>query len=66
MTNILWQPSRGGSVLLETYAPADVIICAPALLDDRYAEEEYIIDRRRLRAVRVIERFSQRDFPESR
>jgi hypothetical protein len=47
----------GGSVVLETLAPPNAIICAPALLDDRYAEEEYIVDRRRLTLVKVIDRF---------
>jgi hypothetical protein len=55
----LWQRSRGGSVLLQAYAPAAAIICAPSLLDDRYAEQEYVIDRRRLAKIRVLERFPQ-------
>lgn len=55
----LTRTSDGGSVLLETLAPAEAIICAPALLDDRYAEKEYIVDRRRLKVVKVIDRFSQ-------
>jgi hypothetical protein len=49
---------KGGSVLLETLAPPSAIICAPALLDDRYKESEYIVDRR-LTFVRLIERFNQ-------
>jgi len=55
-----WQTTQGGSVLLEAHAPTDAIICAPALVNDGYGEEEYIVDRRRLGAVRVIERFPQR------
>jgi hypothetical protein len=54
-----WRASDGGSALLETLAPPDAIICAPALLDDRYAEKEYIVDRRRLTSVKAIERFTQ-------
>jgi hypothetical protein len=29
------------------------------LLDNRYGEQEYIVDRRRLRAVTMLERFEQ-------
>jgi hypothetical protein len=31
----------------------------PGLLDDRYGEQEYVVDRRLLKAITVIERFSQ-------
>jgi hypothetical protein len=34
-------------------------VCAPGLLDDRYGEQEYVVDRRLLKAITVIERFSQ-------
>lgn len=54
------QTCDGGSVLLSAFAPPDAIVCSPALLDDRYGEQEYVIDRRRLIAVRVLERFPQR------
>jgi hypothetical protein len=60
-----WRASQGGSVLLKTKAPARAVICAPALLNNRYGEEEYFVDRRRLTKVVVLERFSQlslRDF----
>jgi len=50
---------NGGTVLIATFAPPEAIICAPALLDNRYAEMEYVIDRRRLTSVIVIERFAQ-------
>jgi hypothetical protein len=50
---------KGGTVLLETFAPADAIICAPALLKADWQEREYILDRRRLTAVKVLERFPQ-------
>jgi len=49
----------GGSVLLEAHASENAIICAPALLADRYKESEYIVDRRRLKSVRAIDRFPQ-------
>lgn len=49
----------GGSVLLETLAPTEAIICAPVIHNDRYGEQEYLVDRRRLRSVRVLERYRQ-------
>lgn len=51
----------GGTVLLRTVAPSAAIICAPHLLGARRrAEEEYIVDRRRLSdGVTVLKRFSQ-------
>ncbi len=49
----------GGTVLLKTVAPADAIISAPCLVADRYEEGEFIVDRRRLKKVLVLERFSQ-------
>lgn len=61
-----YRMSTGGSVLLETLAPAEAIICAPALLDDRYGEKEYIVDRRRLTFVNVIDRFPQLSVDEFR
>ena len=57
--NRYYRSSDGGSVLLEGFASRSAIICAPALIDDRYGEEEFIVDRRRLSAVRVAERFAQ-------
>jgi hypothetical protein len=45
----------GGSVLLATNAPADAIVCS--LIDDRFVEMEYTVDRQRLRSVEVLERF---------
>lgn len=59
-----WRTFKGGSVLLETRAPPEAVICAPAMFDDRYAEREYIVDRRRLSAVKVVQRFSQLDLKE--
>jgi hypothetical protein len=54
-----WRSSEGGSVLLKTTASAQAIICAPAHGDNRYEEQEYLLDRRRLERVEVIERFTQ-------
>lgn len=51
--------ANGGSVLLATLAAPEAIICAPALISDNYAEQEFIIDRRRLGKVHVEERFPQ-------
>jgi hypothetical protein len=45
--------------IIETLAPAKAIICAPALIDDDDDEAEYVVDWRRLRKVRVLERFRQ-------
>ena len=52
--------SMGGSVLVRTVAPSEAIICAPHVLGARRpAEAEYIVDRRRLTDVTVLERFAQ-------
>lgn len=50
---------RGGTVLLQAHASADAIICAPALMEElpHAPECEYIVDRRRLSDVKVLERF---------
>jgi hypothetical protein len=45
-----------GTVLLQVHAPKEAIICAPMHNDNRYGEMEYLVDRRRLRDVRVLER----------
>lgn len=54
-----WRAHKGGSVVLMTRAPATAIVCAPARVDDSYAEQEYIVDRRRLGAVSVVARYSE-------
>lgn len=51
--------SRGGGVLLAAVVEPAAIIAAPAILDDRYGEHEYIVDRRFLSKVRVVERFPE-------
>lgn len=55
----LRRAAMGGSVLIETLAPPEAIICAPALIDASYGEREYLIDRRQLRSVTVVEQFAQ-------
>jgi hypothetical protein len=58
--NDLRRACDGGSVLLQTAAPADAIICAPHVLGAiRPAEAEYVVDRRQLRRVTVLQRYSQ-------
>ncbi|MBN9438065.1 hypothetical protein [Bosea sp. (in: a-proteobacteria)] len=49
----------GGSVHLKTEAPATAIICAPCLIDDGMDEGEFLVDRRRLGRVEVVDRFSE-------
>jgi hypothetical protein len=55
----LCRSSLGGSVLLETMASADAIICRVPKSQDRYSEEEFVVDRRHLTSVKVIERFTE-------
>ena len=55
-----WQMLEGGSVLLEVDAPVRAIISTDALVAENHDEAEYVVDRRQLRSVRVVERFSQR------
>ena len=45
------------SVVLETHAPSAAIICAPKEHDNRFGEDEYLVDRRRLKFIKVIKRF---------
>lgn len=45
-----------GSVVLATEALPEAIVCAAAELSDSYGEMEYIVDRRRLSRVEVVER----------
>ena len=47
----------GGSVLLRCVAPANAIVSAVAINDGRYCEREYVVDRRHLGWVEVLERF---------
>jgi hypothetical protein len=54
-----WRTTEGGSVVLQTLASPEAIICAPCLHDDGYGENEYLIDRRRLGGVTVLQRFPQ-------
>jgi hypothetical protein len=52
--------SQAGSVLLETYAQAEAIVCE---VDNNYGEREFIVDRRRLGWVRVRASSSSRVSP---
>jgi hypothetical protein len=54
--NGMCRRSEGGSVLLRTKASAEAVICS---LGDHSGEAEYVVDRRRLSSVEVIERASQ-------
>jgi hypothetical protein len=49
----------GGSVLLETMATAEAIVCAPGQIDNRYCEDEIVVEPRRLGKVKLVERFEQ-------
>ena len=52
----IWRTFDGGSVLLKTVAPPEAIICAlPS--EVHHTEEEYLVDRRQLTGVSVLERF---------
>jgi hypothetical protein len=55
----VWRAFDGGSVVLKSIVPPAAIICAPALQGDDYGEDEYLVDRRKLGRVEVIERVSQ-------
>jgi hypothetical protein len=45
----MWRTFQGGRVLLTTVTPPEAIICAPRLIEDRYDESDYLVDRRALR-----------------
>lgn len=51
--------ARGGSVLLSVLAPASAIIHAVEADADRFAEHEFMIDRRGLPRVEVVRRYPQ-------
>ena len=68
-----FQYRLGGSVVLETLAPAEAIISAPCLTGPyfehahgkrQYDEHEYLVDGRRLHTVRVVRRYQQIDLEE--
>jgi hypothetical protein len=53
---------NGGSVLLETVAPPEAIICAISQASGNlYEESEFAVDRRQLRTVKVLRRYKQAD-----
>lgn len=53
----------GGSVLIQTTAPSDAIITTSHHIGDPFGEDEYIVDRRCLGPVRVVERYSEIALP---
>jgi hypothetical protein len=55
----LWRACSGGSMVLETLAPTDAVICRVDRNEDRYGETEYLLDRRRLHRVKVLTRYAQ-------
>jgi hypothetical protein len=59
-----WQMTDGGSVLLETDAPPIAIFCNISAGPNRNGEAEYLVDRRRLIAVRVVARYPKRSLEE--
>lgn len=52
----MWRHTMGGSVLLEAMVDPAAIV---ASLADLYGEQEYLVDRRKLGTVSVVERFAQ-------
>jgi hypothetical protein len=50
-------------VVLQTFAPADAIICRIDDDEDRYGETEYLVDRRLLHRVSVVARYSEVPLP---
>ena len=57
-----WRTFKGGSVLLSTVAPREAIICC---VGNERGEAEYLVDRRALKVVSVVERFAQQTFEEN-
>src|SRR5262249_37389070 len=53
----------GGSVLLKSYVPNSAIITTSHFVGDYYGEEEYVVDRRRLKKVEVLKHFSEIQLP---
>ena len=53
-----FQDWDGGGVLLETIAPPEAIICAVSeAAGGYYDEKEYVVDRRHLKAVKLVGRY---------
>lgn len=55
----IWRTFTGGSVLVQTSAPATAIVCRVGRASDNHQEAEYIVDRRRLEGVKAIARYPQ-------
>jgi len=63
----MWRMAQGGSVVITTKAPPAAVISVPGLKSVRFKNEnEYLVDRRRLETVDVVERFSQLTIEEHR
>jgi hypothetical protein len=60
----MWRAFSGGSVVLRAEVPLRAIIAKVPVVDDKYGEEEYLVDRRYLGAVFVVRRLSQISFEE--
>jgi hypothetical protein len=55
----MYRTFTGGSVVLQADAAPEAIICAVRAQDDRYQEREHLVDRRILKNVKVLTRYSQ-------
>jgi hypothetical protein len=53
------QIAPGGSVLIETQASSAAIICKIPPGRDGYRENEYLVDRRGLKSVSVLEKYAE-------
>lgn len=49
---------EGGSVLLQVDAPPSAIVFSPGMQHDMHGEDEFVLDRRFLSTVTVVERFA--------
>jgi hypothetical protein len=58
----LYRTFEGGSVLLKVVAPPQNIICTVTPRYDRYAEEEYLVDRCGLKGVTAVQRYWQLEY----
>lgn len=55
----VWRTYSGGSVVLRAEVPLRAIIAKVPVADDKYCEEEYLVDRRHLGPVFVVYRLTQ-------
>jgi hypothetical protein len=59
----LRQFASGGSLIIEALVPADAIICSFDAIGSHYEEKEFLIDRRKLRGVKIVREFPQLERP---